>query len=427
MGLGTSCRRIAIAAILLAPLPGAAFGPDRPDAGESAETAAEQALARAAELAPQPGHPLLAPSSTGLETGTSPLFVGVDDTTVPAYRIDVTNSNATQAFAGFTVWGAAYDPVNDRVYFNSGSTLREWPVGGAVNTLGIIVDGGGAAQAMVGLAFHNGVLYGIKNIANEAVWTIDTTTLVATVLIDYLDADFDLGGLAVDPATGDFYATNDDTAPHGSGLFRINNDTTGTLITPYPAGETDIDGLAIGGGFAYLVIDQPGSIYVWDFAGGAYAPPLTNPWTTSETFSAGAWIESGATEPDIDVNPPSLASTLPPDAEETLPLDLANVGTATLDWSVEEAPADCAVPGDLTWLSASPVAGATAPGTADTVNVTFDSAGLTGGLNEGVLCIASNDPDEPMVVIPVSLLVDEMPFLDGFETGNTSRWSSTVP
>lgn len=45
--------------------------------------------------------------------------------------------------------------------------------------------------------------------------------------------------------TGEFYATDDDTTPNGSGLFRINANGTGTLITPYPAGQTDIDGLAV--------------------------------------------------------------------------------------------------------------------------------------------------------------------------------------
>jgi hypothetical protein len=429
MGLPTAFAYGAIAATLIGPLAGAASAGEPAGTPDSAETALEQSLARAAELAPPPV-PLRIEPGAGLPVGVDgPLFVGVDDVTVPAYRIDVTNSNATQAFVGFQLWGAAYDPVGDRVFFNNGSTLYEWPVGGAVNLLGTIVDGLGATQAMVSLAFHDGVLYATKNIANEAVWTIDTSTLVATVLIDYVDADFDFGGLAVDPATGELYATNDDTAPHGSGLFRINNDATGTLIAPYPAGQTDIDGLAVGGGFAYLVTDEPGSIYVWDFAGGAYATPLTNPWTTSEIFSAGAWIEAGTPAPDIEVSPASLASTQPPDTQLDLPLDISNLGTAVLNWTVDEAPlADtCAAPGDLPWLAASPLAGATAPLDVDTVTVTFDSTGLAGGLYEGFLCIASDDPVDPLVQVPVSLLVDEMPFLDGFETGDTSRWSSAVP
>jgi hypothetical protein len=115
------------------------------------------------------------------------------------------------------------------------------------------------------------------------------------MFIDYVDADYDFGGLAVDPNTGEFYGTNDDSTPFGVGLYRINMNSTGTLIAPYPDAQTDIDGLAVSNdGFAYLVIDQAGSIYVYDFVGGAYVTPLTNPWTSSEVFCGGAWIYEDA-------------------------------------------------------------------------------------------------------------------------------------
>jgi energy-converting hydrogenase Eha subunit F len=156
---------------------------------------------------------------------------------------------------------------------------------------------------MVALAFYDCVLYGTRNVANEAVYAINTTTFVATVFIDYVDADYDFGGLGVDPNTGEFYGTNDDLTPFDRGLFRINMDGTGTLIAPYPDSQTDIDGLAVSNdGFAYLVIDEPGSIYVYDFGGSAYVTPLTNPWTTSEVFCGGAWIyeASGAFFDDFD-------------------------------------------------------------------------------------------------------------------------------
>lgn len=287
-----------------------AAGPAR--AQESAETLAEQARSRDAEAHPgSPGEiaPPAAPEGVG-----GPLFAGVDDSAIPAVRIDVTDNSFTTAFSGNQVWGAAYDPVGDRVFFNSGSTLLVWPVGGTVSTIGTIMDAAGAAQAMVGLAFYNGALYGTKNIANEAIWQIDTTTAVATVLIDYVDADFDCGGFDADPATGDFYCTSDDTSP-ASGLYRMNPDGTGTLITSYPAGQTDIDGLAVGGGRAYLVTDDAnGPIFVYDFGLAAYQTPLVNNWPTSETFSAGAWIAVGGTaeitlEKTVGTDPNVCATT----------------------------------------------------------------------------------------------------------------------
>ncbi|HNS04266.1 MAG TPA: hypothetical protein PKM78_18000, partial [Anaerolineae bacterium] len=281
---------LTLVVLLLSLAPMAVASPAAQADDPSAETLLEQAKALAAEQSPAAAAGDAA--SFALPAGGDyPLFMGVDDAAVPAYLMDVTNSSTIQAFVGAQVWGSAYDAANDKVYFNNGSTLYEWPVGGAITNLGTMTDPAGATQAMVGLAFYNGTLYGIKNIANEAIYAIDTTTRVATVYIDYTDLDFDLGGFAADPNTGTFYATNDDTTPHGSGLFRMNLDGTGTLIAPYPAGQTDIDGLAVShDGYAYLVIDEPGNIYVWDFAGAAYTTPLTAPWTSSEVFSGGAWI-----------------------------------------------------------------------------------------------------------------------------------------
>lgn len=218
-----------------------------------------------------------------------PLFIGVDDVTIPAFLVDPADASTVQAFIGAQVWGAAYDSTNNRVLFNSGTVLWEWPVGGTPTQLGTIVDGGGAAQSMVSLAWHNGQLYGTKNITTEAVYQIDTTTRVATILITYPTVH-DMGGLAVDPNTGFFYATDDGST---DSLVRINNDGTVTPIAPYPTGETDIDGLAISNdGRAYLVTDQPGNIYVYDLVAGAYLPPFANPWTTSEVFSGATWIQA---------------------------------------------------------------------------------------------------------------------------------------
>jgi len=258
------------------------------DPDDSEETRLEQAMAIAAELSPDKN---TVPSTTDILQVTHPLFIGVDDVTVPAYFGNPATNEWLQALIGYQFWGAAFDVANNKVYFNNGAILYEWPVGGAVTQLGTIVDTLGATQSVVGLAFYNGELYAIKNIANEAVYKVNTSTLVARVYIDYIDADFDLGGLAIDPNTGIIYATNDDTTPFGSGLFRINTDGTATFIAAYPAGQTDIDGLAVGdNGIAYLIIDEPGNIFVYDLNTNTYLAPLTNPWTSAEVFSAGTWI-----------------------------------------------------------------------------------------------------------------------------------------
>ena len=66
---------------------------------------------------------------------------------------------------------------------------------------------------------------------------------------------------------------------------------TVTNVAAYPdPAETDIDGLAVGDGRAYLIPDDdsPGLIYVYDFASGSFVTPLTAPWgATADTFSGG--------------------------------------------------------------------------------------------------------------------------------------------
>ena len=136
-------RPVALAAILLSIVTmSPALAVASPSASDSAETERERAAARTAELASRPGAPAPVAGSGPAGGDDGPLFVGVDDVAVPAWRIDVGNGDAAQAFSGFQVWGAAYDPAGDRVFFNSGATLLVWPVGGAVQTLGTVVDGG---------------------------------------------------------------------------------------------------------------------------------------------------------------------------------------------------------------------------------------------------------------------------------------------
>ena len=59
--------------------------------------------------------------------------------------------------------------------------------------------------------------------------------------------------------------------------------------------------------------------------------------TTALEVSAVDTATVTVTAPDIVVTPASLASTLPVDDTETLPLDIENIGDANLDWTIDEA------------------------------------------------------------------------------------------
>ena len=110
--------------------------------------------------------------------------------------------------------------------------------------------------------------------------------------------------------------------------------------------------------------------------------------------------------PVIDVAPTSLSSTLPPDSTETQALTVANIGGADLNLNILEDDSACDSPADIPWLSVSPDLATIPPGGAVSVDVTFDSTGLTPGAYAGYLCVNSDDPVTPIVVVPVSLTVE---------------------
>jgi hypothetical protein len=69
----------------------------------------------------------------------------------------------------------------------------------------------------------------------------------------------------------------------------------------------------------------------------------------------------------------------------------------------------CVSPEDVSWLSLSPNSGSTAPGSSATVDVTTDATGLIPNLYQANLCVSSNDPTSSLVVVPVEMLVNNVP------------------
>ncbi|MBN1954268.1 MAG: S8 family serine peptidase [Anaerolineae bacterium] len=74
---------------------------------------------------------------------------------------------------------------------------------------------------------------------------------------------------------------------------------------------------------------------------------------------------------------------------------------------IETTPETCDLINNIPWVSLFPEEGATLPGESSIVDVTFDSAGLGLGYYTGTLCIASNDPVDPLVMVPLTMTVVE--------------------
>lgn len=226
------------------------------------------------------------------QSGTASIYVIDVNTGISTALYTSTNSNAK-------AWGMAADNVNNILYWNNGGSLHSATfaslLSGTPNISTVSLTFNGSATNFVGLGYNptTGKLLGTRNIATESVYEIDPATGVASILHGH-PTQFDFGGLDYDAGSNKLYGLSD-TAPTGGvrGLYHIQDATTQNFISPYPAGETDIDGLAVGGGRAYYITDGPNTtqanMYVFDIATGAQVGTLASPFTGSGTFSAGAW------------------------------------------------------------------------------------------------------------------------------------------
>jgi MYXO-CTERM domain-containing protein len=250
---------------------------------------------------------VLAATTSALMTAPAgaQLIVGNDQAGVASiYNIDVSTGLATAIYTGSGTdakpWGMAYDAGSNTLYWNNGAALFSSPLGPTLTPTNLgTMTFNSATVNFVGLSFANGRLYGTRNIATEAVYEINVGTRTATPLYVH-PSTFDFGGIDHDAATGKLYGLSDSG---GAGLYEIDPVAqTTTLRTPYPVGETDIDGLAVHNGLAYYVTDGPNTtqanFYVFNIASGQQVATLPSPFTGSGTFSA-ATFASAIPEPSL--------------------------------------------------------------------------------------------------------------------------------
>ncbi len=110
-----------------------------------------------------------------------------------------------------------------------------------------------------------------------------------------------------------------------------------------------------------------------------------------------SWVGSWSTDPPA---PP----VLPPDSL----WDIIDAFGFAGNWMIRgSGETGGPPPADVPWLSEDPISGTVAAGGCQTVTVTFDATGLTPGDYLANLLIDSNDPDEPVVTVPVTMTVLE--------------------
>ncbi len=287
----------------------------------------------------------LAGTCAAVSSANAQLVIGNDQTSPTMWLLDVSGTIAPRALvvgAQAQVWCLAADDAGQMLYWTNGSTL--FKAAYDLNNPLVPVQVGAVGAALTGLAYDS-----IENVlvgrASGGWYTINTTTGQGT-LVNAITAQ-DFGGFDFDHATNAFYGTNDSTSttviPTGRGLYRINkpiSSPTYTFLSAYPnrldtgAPDTDIDGLAAGGGRLYLVNDVPQEgTYVWDLATSQFVAPIVPlPYTgTNGIFSGGAWAPGLFIPPtgaDLSVTKVSNPTTLvvPPGGNVTYVVTVRNNG-----------------------------------------------------------------------------------------------------
>ena len=206
-------------------------------------------------------------------------------------------------------------------------------------------------------------------------------------------------GLAIDPVSGVFYGST------ATQLFTIDPGTgLSTLVGTY--GVSTMIAIAVNGdGLMYGHDITSDSIYQVDPATGATT--LVGPTGYAANYAQGM---------DFDNQDGTLYIWLYIGSGSNV-YGTVNLATGAVTPLAVSAPlgefegatqTTAGPPPDyIPWLSEDPLEGTVDPETCQDVTVTFDSTGLTPGDFYGSLLIDSNDPDEPEVVVPVQLTVEE--------------------
>ena len=218
--------------------------------------------------------------------------------------------------------GLAADTANGKIYGNDAARLHVWSYG-SVGTAPTAIAGmyrtnGStfAATGVDGLAWANGQLYGSTSFGStvykRGIYQINTTPdssnrCIMTALwtdptgIGTLSGTVQFGGIDYNAADGKFWVTNG-TDTTGSGgtyeraIYTVDAFGSGAMVkvADFPLGRTQIDGLAIGGGYAWLTEQAPSSstvnIYGYNLSTGVYDKSFTFTLTDpTQRASAATW------------------------------------------------------------------------------------------------------------------------------------------
>lgn len=286
---------------------------------------------------------------------------------------------------------------------NPGSTT---PIGAVERTLvgGAFLDGD--FGAMVALDFDTGELVRV----NTADAGIGVVGVAATL------NEEDWSGLAVDPSSGILYAS--------STLMANGLSSTLYTIDPASGAATPIGPITDGGRIIEVAVDVAGQLYGVDIAADTLVAIDKSSGAGSVVGTLGFNAEFAE---GLDFDPSTNVLYFAAVNNESVfsqPGQMYTIDTATghatlvggisadpiaaqiAAFAIALPPSPCAVPTDIPWLTTATTSGTTAAGATTPVEIGFDASTLAAGSYTATLCVRSNDSDQRIVVVPVSLTVN---------------------
>ncbi|MFH1213044.1 MAG: FlgD immunoglobulin-like domain containing protein [Candidatus Neomarinimicrobiota bacterium] len=122
----------------------------------------------------------------------------------------------------------------------------------------------------------------------------------------------------------------------------------------------------------------------------------TDPGNNTSEFSNIVRVTSLTYYPEINVSPLTIDFTLNPTQMLSEAITIQNTGTFTLRWTASVSE---------TWMRIDVKSDTTGAGKSDVINVTVDPQGMLAGTFTGTVSIASDDTDEPVVDVSVSMTI----------------------
>jgi len=238
-----------------------------------------------------------------------------------AFYIDLNTLTASPLWnsaANKKVNGLAADTATGTLYANDAARLNKWSYG-SIGTAPTLIGGMFRtndnttfnATGVDGLAFANSKLYGITSFASAAyrrgIYELPTAAdansrVVMKPVWTDPSGTVSFGGLEYNNANGLFYCTQSATTGTWTpGIWTVDAFGSGaaTKLADFPAGQTRLDGLAIGNGYLWMTEQLSASseirIYQYNLATNLYEDGYFSlPYTDASNRASGACWAPGA-------------------------------------------------------------------------------------------------------------------------------------